>query len=100
MGCRQCIHMSIMIVELKEQTRKQRMLGKANFLMQNNKVRRSTCKESRNVWMVSSYSTPKKWYVVKWNEELDCFTCGCKSFEFSEGLCLHIAACTLFEGGA
>jgi hypothetical protein len=77
-----------------------RMLDKAKILVERKKVRRSTVKESRNVWMVGSFSTPKKWYVVRWNEELDCFTCACKAFEFSSNnLCLHILACSLYEGG-
>ena len=81
----------------KTTSARQRMLEKANILVQNKKVRRSPCAESRNVWMVGSYST---WYIVKWNQDLDCFTCACKAFEFSNGMCLHIAACTLFEGGS
>ena len=100
----QCIHMNQALKQeqIQEQTqaRQARMLDKANFLVSNRRVRRSHCAESRNVWMVGSYSTPKKWYIVKWNEDLDCFTCACKAFEYSAGLCLHIAACTLFEGGS
>ena len=75
------------------------MLDKANILVQNNRVRRSQCADSRNIWIVSSYSTAKKWYVVRWNADLDAFTCACKAFEFSpRGMCLHIAACAIFEG--
>jgi hypothetical protein len=85
---------------IQEQIREQRILDKASILVKNKKVRRSTVKESRNVWMVGSFSTPKKWYVVRWNEEFDCFTCACKAFEFSSNnLCLHILACCLMEGG-
>ena len=86
-------------IQEKQQEQRQRMLAKADFLVANKRVRRSTVKESLNVWMVSSYSTPKNWYVVRWIEQLDCFMCACKAFEFSsEGMCLHIAACTIFEG--
>ena len=75
------------------------MLDEANFLVQNKRVRRSDVKESRNVWMVGTYSTPKRWYVVKWDKELDCFICACKAFDFSqEGICLHVAACAIYEG--
>jgi hypothetical protein len=86
----------------QKQTAEQRMLEKANILVKNKRVKRSTVQDSRNVWMVGSFSTPKKWYVVRWNEELDCFTCACKAFKFSSesnNLCLHILACSLYEGG-
>ena len=37
---------------------------------------------------MASYSTPKKWYVVRWNEELDIFIC---ALEYSAaGSCIHI----------
>ena len=75
------------------------MLDKANFLVQNKKVRRSPCAVSRNIWMVGSCSTQKKWYVVRWNEELDGFTCACEAFKYSsDNTCLHISACAIFEG--
>jgi hypothetical protein len=83
-----------------EQIQERKMLDKATILVERKKVRRSTVKEGRNIWMVGSFSTAKKWYVVRWNEEFDCFTCACKAFEFSSNnLCLHILACSLFEGG-
>lgn len=83
------------------QIQQDRRLEKATILV-NKRVRRSTLKESRNIWMVGSFSTPKKkWYVVRWNEEFDCFTCACKAFEYSsDNMCLHILACALFEGTA
>jgi hypothetical protein len=75
------------------------MLEKAGILVKNKRVRRSSVKESQNIWMVGSFSTPKKWYVVRWNEDLCGFTCPCKAFEFSSNnLCLHILACSIFEG--
>lgn len=86
-------------IQEKQQTRQARMLEKANILVQNKRVRRSPCKESRNVWTVSSYSTAKKWYVVRWNEEFDCFMCACKACEYSsDNTCFHILACAIFEG--
>jgi hypothetical protein len=89
------------VTELNEQTRKQKVLDKANFLIANNKVKRSQCAESHNIWMVSSYSTPKKWYVVRGNEDIDGFTCACKAFEYSsDNMCLHVAACSIFERGS
>ena len=85
--------------QMQKQIQQERMLDKANYLVANRKVRRSPCAESRNLWMVSSYSTPKKWYVVRWNEEFDCFMCACKAFKFSsDNTCLHILACAIFEG--
>ena len=86
--------------QIQQQTKQARMLAKAIYLVENNKVRRSQCKDSRNIWMVDSYSTPKKWYVVRWNEDIDGFVCACKAFEYSaDNMCLHIAACAIFEGG-
>lgn len=87
-------------IQIQKQTNKeQRMLEKANILVKNKRVRRSTVQDSRNIWMVSSYSTPKKWYVCRWDEELDCFTCACKAFEYSsDNRCMHILACAIFEG--
>ena len=85
--------------QIQAQTKEQRMLDQADFLVANKKVRRSPVKESRNIWMVGSYSMPKKWYVVRWNEESNCFMCACKAFEFSsDNTSLHIMACALFEG--
>ena len=86
-------------VQIQAQIRQERMLDKANELVASGKVRRSQCNDTRNLWFVSSYSTPKKWYVVKWSQERDVFECGCKSYEYStEAICLHIAACAIYEG--
>jgi len=86
--------------ELEQVQKQERMLEKANILVTNNRVRRSPCKESRNIWMVSSYSTPKKWYVVRWNEDIDGFTCACKAIEYSSNnACMHILAACFKEGG-
>ena len=91
--------MNQIAIQEKQQTRQARMLDKANLLVSNKRVRRSPCAESRNVWMVSSYSTAKKWYVVRWNEEINGFVCPCKAFEFSsDNMCLHITACAIYEG--
>jgi hypothetical protein len=87
------------VIQIQTQEGQHGRLEKANFLVANNKIRRSPCADSRNIWMVSSYSTAKKWYVVRWNEELDGFICGCKAFEYSsDNICLHILACSIFEG--
>lgn len=88
MACRQCVHMDQQIQQ--KQILEQRMLDKANFLVANKRIRRSPCKESKNIWMIANYSTPKKWYVVRWNEELDAFI---YAFEYSAaGSCIHIFA--------
>ena len=73
------------------------MQEKASILVKSKRVRRSTVEESRNIWMVGSYSTPKKWYVVRWNEELDAFMCACKAFEYSAASsCIHIFAADVY----
>ena len=74
----------------------ERMLDKAQALVSQGRVRRSTVSESRNTWMCSSYSTPKKWYVIRWEPENDCFACGCRAYQFNR-MCLHVAACALLE---
>jgi hypothetical protein len=87
-------------IQIQEKTREKRMLEKAIALVEREKATRSSCAKSRNLWMVGSYSTAKKWYVVRWNEELKCFMCACRAFEFSSNnMCLHIAAVALYEGG-
>ena len=79
-------------LQIQTEQKEQRMLDKANFLVANKRIRRSLCKESKNIWMVTR-STPKKWYVVRWNEELDAFVCTWKAFEYSAaGSCIHIFA--------
>lgn len=76
------------------------MLAKANFLVKNKKVRRSPCEESRNVWMVGSYSKPKAWYVVRFHDDLQTFECGCEAYKYSkDNCCLHLIAVAIFEGG-
>jgi hypothetical protein len=86
--------------ELKQIQKQERMLEKANILVANKRIRRSHMEESRNIWMVSSYSTPKKWYVVRWNEDIDGFICACEAFKYSsDNVCMHILACSIFEGG-
>ena len=92
------MNQEIMQIQELEQARKQRMLDKANFLVSNKKVRRSTVKESRSIWMVSSYSTPKKWYVVRWNEGLGLFVCDCPYFEHRLENCMHVYAAAIYEG--
>ena len=87
------------IQSIKVQKREQGMLINANFLVKQKKVRRSTALESRNIWMVGSYSTPKKWYVIKWDQVLEDLTCPCKGYEHSsDNKCIHTLACAIFEG--
>ena len=86
--------MNQQIVELKEQ----RMPEKASILVLRKKVRRSPCAESRNIWMVGSYSTYRKWYVVRWIEEYECFQYACEAYKYSSNnMCLHIAAAATYE---
>ena len=86
--------------EYREQARKELALQRANYLVQNKRVRRSPCSESRNIWMVGSYSQPKKlWYVVRYHDDINAFSCGCKSFTYShDNCCLHVLAVAIFEG--
>jgi hypothetical protein len=87
------------IQSIQAQKREKEMLDKANFLVELREVRKSSMPESRNIWRVSSYSTPKKWYIVKWDQNLDDFICACKGYKHSsDNKCLHILACAIFEG--
>ena len=83
-------------LQIQTEQREQRMLDKANFLVADKRIRRSPCKGSKNIWIVV-----KKWYVVRWNEELDAFMSACKVFEYSAaGSCIHFfsADVNIFAG--
>jgi hypothetical protein len=77
-------------------------LEKAYLVVSSKIIRR--CEANRNFWFVGSSSsnnnpkTPKKFYLVKFDQKLDAFVCDCKAYEFlcSEP-CKHIIACTIFE---
>lgn len=82
--------------QIQIQERKDRTLDKARLIAASKRVRRS--KVNRNIWLVGSgnVKTPNRFYCVKWNEELDCFMCDCKAFEFSsDNTCKHILACSI-----
>ena len=85
--------------QIQIQNQYRNRLEKANYLVTNKKVRRSSCKETRNIWMVSSYSRTGRFYRVMFDAELDEIVCDCKAFEFSpDNSCLHILACAIYEG--
>jgi hypothetical protein len=82
------------------QERSKKTLDKARVIAAAKRVRRSQA--NRNIWLVGSGSpgTRNKFYSVMWNEELDCFMCDCKAFEFSsDNICKHVYACAMYEGG-
>lgn len=80
------------------QLQEKKTLYKARIIAASKRVRRS--ETNRNIWLVGSSNpkTPNRFYCVRWDEELDCFVCDCKAFEFSIGICKHILACAIFEG--
>lgn len=83
-------------LQIRTEQREQRMLDKANFLVANKRIRRSPCKGSKNIWIVVR-SNPKKWCVVRWNEELDAFMCDCKVFEYSAAAgCIHFFSADVY----
>lgn len=80
------------------QIQENKTLDKALIIAASKRVRRS---EARNIWLVGSgnLKTPRKFYCVRWDEELDGFICDCKAYKFStEFCCKHILACAVFEG--
>ena len=66
-------------LQIQTEQKEQRMLDKANFLVANKRIRRSLCKESKNIWIVSQIDS-QEMDVVRWNEELAAFMCDCKAF--------------------
>jgi hypothetical protein len=87
-------------IQVQQESRKERILDKAQLIAAAKRVRRSQC--NRNIWLVGSGNpkTPTRFYCVQWNEELDGFMCDSKAFGFSpDNTCKHILACSLYEGG-
>ncbi|MGH9983570.1 MAG: hypothetical protein ACRD8W_06395 [Nitrososphaeraceae archaeon] len=88
------------IQEIQQEIRKERTLDKAQVIAAAKRIRRSQA--NRNISLVGSGNpkTPTKFYRVMWDEQLDCFMCDCKAFEFSsDNTCKHIYACSFYEGG-
>ena len=81
------------------QIQENKTLDKARIIAASKKVRRSEA--NPKIWLVGSSNpkTAKRFYCVGWDEELDCFVCDCKAFEFSTSICNHILACAIYEGG-
>ena len=80
------------------QIQENKILDKARIIAASKRVRRSEA--NRNIWLVGSSNpkTPIRFYCVMWDEELDCFVCDCKAYEFSTGICKHVLACAIYEG--
>lgn len=88
--------------QIEIQERSEKTLDKARLIASAKRVRRSSVKESKNIWLVGSGNpkTPKTFWCVMWNKELDGFMCDCPAFQFSpDNTCKHILACSLYEGG-
>lgn len=77
-----------------------RTLDKARLIASAKRVRR--CVTNRNIWLVGSGNpkTPKKFYCVTWDEELDSFICDCPHFSHRVETCKHILACAIYEGNS
>jgi uncharacterized Zn finger protein len=90
--------MNQQMVELKEQTRKQEMLERAQKIVKEGKVTRV----GPNHWRVQSSSdeTPGLMYDCLFDTMLECLTCSCPHYTNRLEYCKHlIAVATLFEGG-
>ncbi|MGH9952234.1 MAG: hypothetical protein ACRD5J_11435 [Nitrososphaeraceae archaeon] len=82
-------------IEIQE-IRNERTLDKARLIAAAKRVRRSEC--NRNIWLVGSGNpaTPRRFYKVMYDEDLDCFECDCKAFEFSsDNTCKHLVDCCI-----
>ena len=82
--------------ELKEQTRKQTILEKAQKIAEEGKV----SKVESNHWRVQSSSdrTPGLMYDVLFDTTLDTLTCSCPHFEHRLEYCKHLIAVAIFFG--
>lgn len=86
--------------QIQQEIRKELTLDKARIIAAAKRVRHSEA--NRNIWLVGSGNpkTPKTFWCVMWNEELDGFMCDCPAFQFSsDNTCKHIYACSFYEGG-
>jgi hypothetical protein len=86
----------IQIQELKEQTRNQAMLERAQKIVSDGKVKQL----DGNHWLVNSSSekTPGLMYSVLFDPTLDFLTCSYPHHEHRLEYCKHILAVALFFG--
>lgn len=86
----------LQIQELKEQTRKQALLERAQRIVDSSKVKQL----DGNHWLVNSSNekTPGLMYSVLFDSALDCLTCSCPHYEHRLEYCKHILAVALFFG--
>ena len=85
------------VIQIEERTNKS--LDKARIIAASKRVRRSEV--NRNIWLVGSGNpkTPKKFYRVMYDDDVDSFMCDCKAFELSSlNACKHVLACAVYEG--
>jgi hypothetical protein len=84
------------IVELKEQTRKQAMLERAQQIVREGKV----SKVGPNHWRVQSSDDrhPGLMYDCIFDTLLECLTCSCPHYEHKLEYCKHLIAVAIFFG--
>jgi hypothetical protein len=92
------------VISQKEQNKlkQERKIRKALLISRTKRVRYLDA--DRKIWLVQSGNpkTPKKFYCVVWDEELEAFICDCPDFQYNcaiGDLCCHICAAALKEGG-
>jgi hypothetical protein len=84
-----------------KKTKYDRTIQKGLFITSTKRVRHSDA--NRKIWLVGSGNprTPKRFYAVIWDEQLDAFLCDCPDFQHNcviEDLCCHIMAAAFHEG--
>jgi hypothetical protein len=84
---------------IQEQTKDQRAAEKGETIANAGRVHKTRV---NGVWVVGSGNprTPEKWYVVSFDQKLDCFICDCPAWAYNEGtgFCCHALACCFMEG--
>lgn len=91
------LRMNQQIVELREQSRKQALVERAEKIAKEGKV----SKVGPNHWRVQSSgrSTPGLMYDVCFDTSMDMLTCSCPHFEYRLEYCKHIISVAMFVGG-
>lgn len=89
-------------IQEKKSKHSERAFQKGLFIARARRVIHSDA--NRKIWLIDSGNprTPKKFYCVIWDEELDAFLCDCPDFRYNcaiGDLCAHIMATGFHEGG-
>jgi hypothetical protein len=82
----------------KQSENNSRFLSKAQDIVKTKRIFRNP----NSIWCIqsSNVKTPNKFYVVRFDEDLDCFTYDCKALDFcGPERCKHVLAAWFHTGG-